>query len=148
MLLQLAKWPHQVWAFLAALRRRKTAYVVTRKTPRDRLERVLTPPHLAIATIVILAVAIGLARPPAPSPQILVLAGITIAVSLALVWTEHRKYPAPFDPELLSRRRAELFGGTGTGPARAPARGVDGEAHCEPVPPTRGRTRSGAAPYS
>jgi hypothetical protein len=106
--LQLAKWPHLVWALLDAVRNRKLGYVLTRKTGPGRVERILTPPHLGIAFLVAVAAVVGRVRHGGLAPTLWVFAALLIGTSLLLVWTETWRYPSPYDPELFGRRRAEL----------------------------------------
>lgn len=108
LVLQIAKWPHLVSALLDAATGRTVGYEITRKSAASRPERVLTPPHLAIAFLVTVAVGIGLLAHGGLATTLWVLAGLTVGASLALVWTETWSYPPPFDPALLPRRRAEM----------------------------------------
>lgn len=120
--LQVAKWPHLVSALLDAAFNRRAGYVITQKAAAGRQVRILTPPHLVIAALVLGAALSSVARRGTLDPTLWVLAGLTVFASLALVWTETWRYPAPYDPVLHEQRLQDLGGLSDAGPAasRAP----------------------------
>jgi len=107
LVLQFAKWPHQLAALVDVLLRRQVGYAVTPKVElRSRLA--LTPPHLVLAAVVAGATALGLAIHGTVATPLVAWSGIAIVMSLALVNTERWIYPAPNDLAMLRQRRAEV----------------------------------------
>jgi cellulose synthase (UDP-forming) len=108
LVLQVAKWPHLVSALFDVVARRKVRYTITPKSHGGGPHRVLMPAHLLIAVLVASAAALGAVRHGGLAPLLWVFAALAIGVSLLLSWSETWRYPPPFDPELLVRRRQEL----------------------------------------
>ena len=110
-LLQYAKWPHFAGALLDVLRGRSRPYALTPKTSGGVGPFLLLPLHLWLAAAIGAAWLVGTIRHGRLAPALTVTAAVVAGVSLVLAWTETWAYPAPFDPALLERRRAEIGGG-------------------------------------
>jgi len=108
-LLQIAKWPHLASALFDAGINREVGYTITRKVAATtKLPHVLTPPHVGIILVILIAAVAGLVRHHSLAPTLVVLAALAIGSSMALVWTERSKNPPPFDLALLEQRQAEI----------------------------------------
>ena len=111
-ILSLAKWPILFLGFIEALLGRHEPYRTTRKTgtrlPLSFNAGLLAPTQLGVALLVSLAVAIGVARHGTLQPELWVAAGLVVAASLLLAWTESWRPPPAYDPRLLEERLAEL----------------------------------------
>jgi len=107
-LLQYAKWPHFAGALLDVLRGRDRPYALTPKATGGAGRFVLAPVHCWLAAAVAVAWLVGTIRFGHVEPELSLLALLVGGASLLLAWTETWSYPAPYDPALLPRRRAEM----------------------------------------
>jgi cellulose synthase (UDP-forming) len=117
--LQFAKWPYQWLAVLRAFGRQPARYALTHKLPRPP-RRILWP-HAAIAVVVATTVALG-AWWYGYFPGVSSLALLLVAVLVALVATEHRQFPAPWEPHRYAARRGQMSDILGPAPWRGPER--------------------------
>jgi hypothetical protein len=105
MLLQYAKWPHFGGALWDALRGRRVRYVLTRKTDTESSARVLSRAHFPVAAGLAVAWMVGTEiHGTLPFPLRLAAAAF-ILTSVALVLTEGRRFPPPYEPDRYARRR-------------------------------------------
>lgn len=95
-LLQFAKWPCFVLALWQVATGRREAYAVTAKVPEPR-GRTLLWPHLVVALVLTLASAVGRAAGGVPPRAATAWAAAIVVLSLALVWMERWRYPAPWE---------------------------------------------------
>lgn len=108
LVLQYAKWPYFAQALWEALRRWQGDFDVTRKSGRTRAGGSIALPHLALALVMALALAVRVAMHGIPRPALLWSAIGFIAFSVILACTEMMRFPPHFDPRLHVRRRALL----------------------------------------
>jgi cellulose synthase (UDP-forming) len=99
-LLQYAAWPWFILALMDVIVDRRPAYVVTRKSRQASRYLEFIGVHLAIAAVVALAWVAGLALGQSAGPVVMVLAGFIIVAQLALVATELRGFPSPWEPTI------------------------------------------------
>ena len=102
-IMRFAKWPYILLALADVVRARHHAYLMTRKT-RGRNGYLLIPPHLAAATFVFVAWALGTARGAERATLVLLGAAGLVVASLSLCLSELREPPDSFDQELARNR--------------------------------------------
>ena len=108
LVLQYAKWPHFANALWDALRRWQGDFDVTRKTGTANARGSIAIPHVALALVMAIALAVRLVLHDRPRPALLWSAVAFITFSLLLACTEAMRFPPQFDPGLHARRRALL----------------------------------------
>jgi len=102
-LLRFAKWPAVLAALFDALRPRRTPYMITPKV-RYRLEwRALLVPHAVAAIVILTAILVGALTHGKPNSVLLIAAGTIVASSCGIMLTALRRWPPPFDSDLLVR---------------------------------------------
>jgi cellulose synthase (UDP-forming) len=104
--LQFAKWPFLMVAFLEAALGTFRPYSITPKVSDGKRRLVLAWPHMAIAFCLVLAWMVGVAAGQHVPILVQLLAGGLVAATAALVWTEFWRYPEPYDQKLLKARYA------------------------------------------
>ena len=108
LVLQYAKWPYFANALWDAVRRRKGDFDVTRKSGTANARGSIAIPHVALAVVMVIALAVRVGLHGVPRPALLWSAIAFIAFSLMLACTELIRFPAQFEPGLHARRRALL----------------------------------------
>ena len=101
LVLEFAKWPFVLGEVFELIRGARRDYFVTPKTRSTLPKQILLLPNVLIITAVTAAWIIGAISGDAENGYLFGLygaAGLTIAGSLALIATEHIKFPAPYDP--------------------------------------------------
>ena len=98
--LQLAKWPFLLIAFVDAVRGRKSSYVITPKIGTPERPYLLVWPHLLILLLLAAALVIGLMTGRGTDPSILAWTALTAFTSGLFIWSETRAFPAPYDRSL------------------------------------------------
>lgn len=99
-LLRFAKWPWFVVALVEVVRGPASGYTMTRKTARAGRQFVLARPHLGAVLLLVAAASIGLARGRPTAPLTYAVAAAFVALSVAVVATELRPAPPPYDATL------------------------------------------------
>ncbi|MFN0178296.1 MAG: glycosyltransferase [Gemmatimonadales bacterium] len=107
LLLQLVKWPYQAWAVWTAIRGRPTAYEITMKV-RGSSRTVVLWPHWVVAVLMAAVLIVGFVVHGAVAPPLAAFAVLVVLLSAGVALSELRPEPAPWDPEVYRRRRAEL----------------------------------------
>ena len=108
LVLQYAKWPYFANALWHALRRWRGDFDVTRKAGTSNVRGSIAKPHVALAAVMAIALAVRLRLHGVPRPALLGSAVAFIAFSLLLACTEAMRFPPQFEPRLYARRRALL----------------------------------------
>ena len=108
LVLQYAKWPYFANALWDALRRWRGDFDVTRKSGSANARGNIAIPHVLLAVVMAIALAVRLALHGLPRPALLGSAIAFIAFSLVLSCTEMMRFPPQFEPGLHARRRALL----------------------------------------
>jgi len=99
-LLRQAKWPTVLVAVVDATRPRRTDYTITAKSRQPPRRALLVVPHGAVVVV------IGVAMLIRPSLDVVhALAALTVTMSLLLLATTLRTYPAPYERALSESRR-------------------------------------------
>ena len=99
-LLRQAKWPTVLVAVVDATRPRRTDYTITAKSRQPPRRALLVVPHGAVVVV------IGVAMLIRPSLDVVhALAALTVTMSLLLLATTLRTYPAPYERALSQSRR-------------------------------------------
>ena len=106
-LLQFAKWPYQWLAVWRAIRKGPTPYSITHKVARKQPRAWILWPHLVVAGVMALAMALGI-RLHGLSAGLGILSGAMIALPLGIAVTEWLRFPPPWEPQRYAERRAEL----------------------------------------
>jgi hypothetical protein len=108
LVLQYAKWPYFANALWHALRGWRGDFDVTRKSGTANARGSIAIPHVALAVVMAIALALRLALHGVPRPALLWSAVAFIAFSLLLAFTEAMRFPPQFQPDLYARRRSLL----------------------------------------
>ncbi len=108
LILQIAKWPQLAGALIDALLHRHVAYTLTPKVAGGTERYTLAPVHLGLAAMLFLAWGAGVIRNGGLEPVLSLLTALVVGSSLLLAWSDTWRYPPPYDPSLLSRRRAAM----------------------------------------
>jgi cellulose synthase/poly-beta-1,6-N-acetylglucosamine synthase-like glycosyltransferase len=98
--LEYASWPWFILAILDALMGRRPKYAVTQKSKHAGRCLEFIGVHAGVTAAVGLAWMAGVAAGQAASPQVMVLAGLVVVCNLALIGTELRGFPPPWDLRL------------------------------------------------
>ncbi len=130
-LLRVGKWPSLFAAAWDALGRRSRPYLLTPKKRREGRRRFTTAPHALTIVVVALAWLVGIFRGVLAADVLHVTAASVIAVSLAIVVSEWRRFPPPFD-EALAERAARDLAARGSVPSVASQSTAEDEAPSEP----------------
>ena len=105
--LQFAKWPAQVLAIWQLIRNVRVGYAVTLKVVASSGRQLVLWPHLVFALLLAEAWLLGAVLAPPVVPTRTALAGVVVAGSLLLAWSETWEYPPSFDPSIYTRYRGE-----------------------------------------
>lgn len=103
-LLRFAKWPHILLALYEAIFRPAVGYAMTTKLRAARNAHVLARAHLPGVALVVLAWLVGLALGVTQSGALLLIAGVIVLMSVAVVFTEFLDFPDPYDQQLADDR--------------------------------------------
>jgi cellulose synthase (UDP-forming) len=99
-LLQLAKWPYMLMAFLDVLLKRRFPYILTSKAEGSSRPHVLLKPFLTLIIAILGAWAFGTFSGRITTPTLHATALAVVAGSIALILSEYMSYPAPYDKSL------------------------------------------------
>src|SRR6266446_2226559 len=100
--LTVAKWPFLLLALYDALKQNR-AYTITRKTRVASMRHILLVPHGLVVGLVGGAWLIGMLLGHIKNPILHISSAIIVLTSLALILTEHLKFPPPYDPDLRAK---------------------------------------------
>jgi len=110
LVLQYAKWPYFAQALWQAVRGWRGSFTVTPKTGRRSPGGGLVLPHVALASVMAIVLAVHVARHGVPRPALLGTSLGFIGLSLVLASADVIEPPRQFDRERYVRRRAVLDG--------------------------------------
>ncbi len=111
-----AKFPQVLQGFVEVLLNRQVPYTVTPKQRSSGRRRLLLWPHLLASIMIGGAWIMGMARGTIEYPSLHVWAALLVTVSLALVATELRRSPDPYDRALQLEARSSSRDFLGTLP--------------------------------
>jgi cellulose synthase (UDP-forming) len=100
MVLRYAKWPYLLLALFQVLVGHKLPFPINPKIKVAPRRYMLLWPHLFVAVVICAAVLFGLAYGNLVHPLLYMWAGIIVAGSFALILTEHKDFPEPYDSRL------------------------------------------------
>jgi cellulose synthase/poly-beta-1,6-N-acetylglucosamine synthase-like glycosyltransferase len=100
-LLQYAKWPWFLLAFLDVLLNRQKPYVLTPKIKPNSREHPLLRSNLFIMVLLLGAWSIGLTLNHDAHPIVYGCTTVILITSVALMWTDFWRFPAPYTKELM-----------------------------------------------
>jgi cellulose synthase (UDP-forming) len=105
--LHIAKWPYIVLGILDVVLGRKIPYILTPKT-RARLRWRLLGPHLTVGLIISVAWLAGELLNHQTHPLLRIVAGVSVALCIAVMVTELMDFPHPYDKDIAPRSFAAV----------------------------------------
>ena len=117
-LLQYAKWPWFLQAFLDVLLNRQKPYVLTRKIRSNSRERPLLRSNLIVMVFLLGSWSIGLTLNHDVHPIVYGCTTVILVASVALIWTDFWRFPPPYSKEIM---RNALLKNDGSRADAAPA---------------------------
>jgi len=101
MVLEWARWPAMLAAFLDVVSGGRAGFTITRKVRADPEGFILLAPHGLAAVLLSLTWVVGMMRGLVTSPMLHVATAAVVIASLGLIATEHLPFPEPYDRCLL-----------------------------------------------
>jgi cellulose synthase (UDP-forming) len=100
-LLQYAKWPWFLLAFLDVLLKRQKPYILTPKVRSNLREHPLLRSNLIIMVLLLGSWSIGLTLNHDAHPIVYICTTVILITSVVLIWTDFWRFPAPYNKELM-----------------------------------------------
>ena len=100
--LRFAKWPYLLFGMIDAVTGRKRPYRLTAKVRTGSRRTFMTWPHLVAFLLIGGAWVSGILQGYDIHPLLMLGAGIAMASSLLVMWTETWRFPDPFDSKILN----------------------------------------------